>query len=96
MQSMFVIGPQCHLGQFQQRDNAAVLCWSSLALTMPTKQSKDGLPPIEDWQKKQLLVHIEEAGGLGVANFKIICDSNPAIFGGPGGDLIHQLFQKEL
>jgi hypothetical protein len=63
---------------------------------MPTKQSKDCLPPIEDWQKKQTLVHIKEAGGLGVANFKTICDSNPAIFGSPGRDSIRQLFQEEL
>jgi hypothetical protein len=60
--------------------------------TMPTNH----LPPIEDWQKKQLLVHIEEAGGLGVANFKTICDSKPAIFGGPGRDSIRRQFQKEL
>jgi hypothetical protein len=39
--------------------------------------------------------HIEEAGRLGVANFKTICNINPAIFGSPGRDLICQLFQKE-
>jgi hypothetical protein len=60
--------------------------------TMPTNH----LLPIEDWQKKQLLVHIEEAGGLGVANFKTICDSNPAIFGSPGRNSIRRQFQKEL
>jgi hypothetical protein len=71
-----------------RQDSTAVLCWSLLAPAMPTKQSKDRLLPTEDWQKKQLFVHIEEAGGLGVANFKTICHSKPAIFGGPGRNLV--------
>jgi hypothetical protein len=54
--------------------HCALLVIVGFGTSIPTKQSKDRLPPIEDWQKKQLLVHIEEAGGLGVTNFKTICD----------------------
>jgi hypothetical protein len=52
-------------------------------------------PPLEDFQRKQLLTFIEEAGGLGVANFKLICDKNWQIFGKPGPG-IRRSFQNEL
>jgi hypothetical protein len=52
--------------------------------------------PLEDWQKRLQLFHIEAAGGLNEANFKSICDDNPGVFGGPGPSSLRRSFQKEL
>ena len=50
---------------------------------------------LEEFQKKQLLSFIEEAGGLEEANFKLICDKNWQLFGKPGS-ATRRSFQKEL
>jgi hypothetical protein len=62
---------------------------------MSSNESKQPHIPLEDWQRKQLLSHIEEAGGLDKANLKAICDSNPTIFGGSGKG-IRRSYQNEV
>jgi hypothetical protein len=96
--------PQRRSGQFgtfgqARRDSSAGGSHLGLATIVPVQSmpsNKDPSPPLQDWQKKQLLHYIEEAGGLDVANLKTICDNNPTIFGPPGKDSIRRSFQKEL
>jgi hypothetical protein len=71
---------------------------TALLLPHSMSSSKSKQPhniPLEGWHRKQLLCHIEEAGGLDKANFKAICDSNPTIFGGSGKG-IRRSFQNEV
>lgn len=51
------------------------------------EHSQNSSNTLASWQKKQLLIDIEESGGLKAINFLDVCKLNPKFYGQSGGAL---------